>query len=344
MTDPRTGPFGEGQSDGTPAGSQQPGMGAGPAGPGASGSGSGGLDPSGERYAGQDERYASQDERSAGQDERYQHPAGGGSTGAGSTGAGGTSRSGVSTTTRTSASQQTVPQQYGRVSDRDAGYGRDEGGYEPGEEERRRSDMGMGSDIIAATAGRAWPAVLAGGLGLLAVGIMLLVWPRESLTLVAILIGAALIVSGVVRLFEGFSAHRESGGMRAGYVVIGLLAVLAGVILLRHHALSLFLVAFVTGVYFIAHGISDLGVAFSGQAPARALRGVLGLFSIAAGILMVVWPSVTLVLLLTLVAAWLMFYGLVLSAIAFGLIRASRSAREHARRDAPRGRLATSAR
>jgi uncharacterized membrane protein HdeD (DUF308 family) len=337
MTDPRTGPFGEGQSDGTPAGSQQPGMGAGPAGAGASGSGSGGLDPSGERYA-------DQDERSAGQDERYQHPAGSGSTVAGSTGTGSTSRSGVSTTTRTSASQQTVPQQYGRVSDRDAGYERGEGGYEPGEEERRRSDMGVGSDIIAATAGRAWPAVLAGGLGLLAVGIMLLVWPRESLTLVAILIGAALIVSGVVRLFEGFTAHRESGGMRAGYVVIGLLAVLAGILLLRHHALSLFLVAFVTGVYFIAHGISDLGVAFSGQAPARALRGVLGLFSIAAGILMVVWPSITLVLLLTLVAAWLLFYGLVLSAIAFGLIRASRGARDHARSGAPRGRLATSAR
>lgn len=339
MTEPRTGPFGEGESNGTPAGSPQPGMGAGPGAAGASGSGSGGLDPSGERYA-------DQDERSADQDERYQHPAGTGSTTAGSTSASSTSRSSVSTTTRTSASQQAVPQQYGRVSDRDTGYERDEGDYETGmgPQEGRRADTGVGGDIIAATAGRAWPVVALGGLGLLAVGIMLLVWPRASLTLVAILIGAALVVSGVVRLVEGFSAHRESGGMRAGYVVIGLLAILAGIFLLRHHALSLFLVSFVAGVYFIAHGISDLGVAFSGQAPARGLRGVLGLFSIAAGILMVVWPSITLILLLTLVAAWLLFYGLVLCAIAFGLIRASRSGREHARSGASTGRLATSAR
>jgi len=328
MTEPQSGPFGD---------SGQP-----------ESSGRGSMDPSGERFArqdessgGQDDQFPGQNQQFPGQNEGTQHPAGTSRPGTAST-----STSSVSTTTRTSASQQAVPPQYARGTDRGGDYDRGEGGYETSmrPEEDRRSDMGVGGDIIAATAGRAWPAVLAGGLGLLAVGIMLLVWPRESLTLVATLIGAALIVSGVVRLFEGFTAHRESGGMRAGYVVIGLLAVLAGIFLLRHHAISLFLVAFVTGVYFIAHGISDLGVAFSGQAPARALRGVLGLFAIAAGILMVVWPSITLVLLLTLVAAWLMFYGLVLSAIAFGLIRASRGAREHARGGAPRGRLATGTR
>jgi uncharacterized membrane protein HdeD (DUF308 family) len=321
MTEPQSGPFGE---------SGQP-----------ESSGRGGLDPSGERFARQDESSGGQDEQFAGQGEQQQHPAGSGRTSTGSTSTGA-----VSTSTRTSASQQTVPQQYGRGAERGPGYERGEGDYETAmrPEDDRRADMGVGSDIIAATAGRAWPVVALGGLGLLAVGIMLLVWPRESLTLVAILIGAALVVSGVVRLVEGFTADRESGGMRAGYVVIGLLAILAGIYLLRHHALSLFLVSFVAGVYFIAHGISDLGVAFSGQAPARGLRAVLGLFSIAAGILMVVWPSITLVLFLTLVAAWLMFYGLVLCAIAFGLIRASRSGREHARGKAQPGRLATSAR
>lgn len=327
MTEPQSGPFGE---------SGQP-----------ESSGRGGLDPSGERFAGQDQGVGGQDQSSAGQDERYQHPAGSGSSvSTGSTSTSSTSTTGVSTTTRTSASQQAVPQQYGRSTERGAGYERGEGDYETGmrPEEGRRADMGVGGDVIAATAGRAWPVVALGGLGLLAVGIMLLVWPRESLTLVAILIGAALVVSGVVRLVEGFSAHRDSGGMRAGYVVIGLLAILAGIYLLRHHALSLFLVSFVAGVYFIAHGISDLGVAFSGQAPARGLRAGLGLFSIAAGILMVVWPGITLVLFLTLVAAWLMFYGLVLCAIAFGLMRASRSGREHARGGAPAGQLAHSAR
>ena len=163
---------------------------------------------------------------------------------------------------------------------------------------------------------------------MIAVGVMLLVWPAASLTIGAILIGAAVLVSGIVKLFEGFTASNLSGGMRAGYVAIGLLAVLAGCYLLLHHALSLFVVAFVAGVYFIAHGITEIGVGISGHVPARAARVVLGVFSIAAGIIMVVWPAISLVLLLTVVAAFLLFYGLMLCGLAYSLHKASKG--EHA--------------
>jgi uncharacterized membrane protein HdeD (DUF308 family) len=183
-----------------------------------------------------------------------------------------------------------------------------------------------GDAVLAAAAKRAWPAVLVGGLGLVALGVILLVWPHASLTVVAILIGAALVVSGLVRLYEGFTASNQSGGMRAAYVVVGLLAILAGLYCLRHHALSLFLVAFVTGVYFIAHGISDIGIAASVPVPGRGLRAVLGVVSLAAGIIMVIWPAITVVLLLTIVAAWLLFYGLMLCMLAFSLHKAGRSA------------------
>jgi uncharacterized membrane protein HdeD (DUF308 family) len=199
---------------------------------------------------------------------------------------------------------------------------------EPDQEEPGSGAVGTpvpGSTVLAAAARHSWPAVLVGGLGLIALGIMLLVWPHASLTVVAILVGAALLVSGLVRLWEGFTATQAGGGMRASYVVIGLLAVLAGVYCLRHHALSLFVVAFVTGVYFIAHGISDLGVAMATDVPGRGLRAVLGVFSLAAGVIMVIWPAITLVLLLTIVGAWLMFYGIVLAGLAFSLFRVGRA-------------------
>jgi uncharacterized membrane protein HdeD (DUF308 family) len=113
--------------------------------------------------------------------------------------------------------------------------------------------------------------------------------------------------------------------MRAAYVVIGLLAILAGLYCLRHHALSLFIVTFLISVYFIAHGISDIGVAVSTPVPGRGIRAVLGLFSLAAGIVILVWPAITLVLLLTIAAAWLLFYGLALGVLAFSLWRAGRA-------------------
>jgi|SRR5580704_1161086 uncharacterized membrane protein HdeD (DUF308 family) len=239
--------------------------------------------------------------------------------------------SGVTTARRASAAQTSVPQQLGHQQERIAGEG-----------EMGTPAMAPIPDPISAAARATWGTVLIAALGLIGLGIALLVWPNASLTVVAILIGAAVVVAGIHRLYEGFTASSQSGGMRAGNVVIGLIAVLAGVYLLRHHALSLFFVAFVTGVYFIMQGVADLGVALSAKVPGRGLRAVLGVFSLAAGLIMVIWPSISLLVLLTLVAAWLLFYGLVLGAMAFGLRRAGKSAAAPASMSAQR--LATSTR
>jgi uncharacterized membrane protein HdeD (DUF308 family) len=254
-------------------------------------------------------------------------------TGGPTQGEGATEGGGVRT--RTQPAQATVPQQYGRQAERGA---EGEAAGVPG--------IGEGG-MIAAAAGRAWHGVLLCGLGMLALGIMLLVWPHAALTLVAVLIGAAVIVAGLVKLHEAFTASNHSGGMRAGYIAIGLLAILAGSYLLLHHALSLFLLAFVTGVFFIAHGVADIGAAVSGHVPGRTLRAVLGVLSIAAGIVMVVWPAISLVLLLTIVAAWLLCYGLVLGGLAYHLRKASKEGGAgRAKKEAPsfRRRLAPSAR
>jgi uncharacterized membrane protein HdeD (DUF308 family) len=267
-------------------------------------------------------------------------PAGAGAE-RGATGTGGQGResaggdSGIATAKRTST-EASVPQQLGHQQERVAGQ---EEIY--GQGEMATPYVAPVPAAVAAAAKSSWGVVLLCGLGLIALGIALLVWPSASLTVVAILIGAAILVAGLVKLWEGFTARAESGGMRAGYVVIGLLAVLVGIYLLRHHALSLFLVAFVTGVFFIAHGISDLGLAISANTPNRGLRAVLGVFSLAAGIIMVIWPGITLVLLLTIVAAWLLFYGVVLGALAFSIRRAGKVAENMSM---PSQRLATSTR
>jgi uncharacterized membrane protein HdeD (DUF308 family) len=181
--------------------------------------------------------------------------------------------------------------------------------------------------FFAKAAYASFSALLLGGLAMIAVGIMLLVWPHASLTVVAILIGAALVVSGLVRLWEGLTGRPgESGGQRAGYVVIGLLAVIAGLYCLRHHSVTIYLIAFVTGVYFVAHGISDIAAAVSARGlPGRGLRATLGVFSIAAGLILVIWPGLSLVLLLTIMAAWLLFYGVVLCALAFSARKAGKA-------------------
>jgi uncharacterized membrane protein HdeD (DUF308 family) len=246
----------------------------------------------------------------------------GASSGAGASSASGTSMPGqtgnITTEARETATSHNVPPQSGKQPV----YGRSRASRDqPG----GAAAYGTGGAMMSKAASLSWGAVLLGGLCMIAAGIALLVWPHVTLTIVALIIGAALVVSGVMRLWEGFTADDKTGGRRAASVVIGLLAVVAGVYCLRHHALSIFLVAFVVGLYFIVHGISEIGVGGSAQVPGRGLRVALGIFSIAAGIIMIVWPSLTLVLLLTIVGAWLCFYGVVLSALAFGLRKAAKS-------------------
>jgi uncharacterized membrane protein HdeD (DUF308 family) len=276
-----------------------------------------------------------------------------GGTGTGSTGTGSTGRHGlfrrgssgsnqsgstqpgsVGTTTRTSTPSNTVPQQTGQQASGQTRPAQSYGRTEYSETTYTESSYGQAAygepaeaqNVLAKAAKMSWTVVLLGSLVMIGLGIALLVWPHASLTVVAILFGAALVISGAIRLYEGFTAHGgESGGMRAAYIVLGLIAVVAGVYCLRHHDLSLFLVAFVVGVYFIMYGIADIGAAASSPGGGRGLRFVTGIFAIAAGLVLVIWPGISLVLMLTIMAAWLLLYGLMLGFLAFSLRRAAKA-------------------
>jgi uncharacterized membrane protein HdeD (DUF308 family) len=200
--------------------------------------------------------------------------------------------------------------------------GRPDAGSRPGAGAGAQGRFAAGSR--APLGGQGWTVVLTVAVATLALGVLLLAWPHATLTIVAILLGAALLVSGLYRLFEGFTARGEGAATRVAYIVIGLVAALAGLYCLRHHSVTIFLLAFLLGAYWIIHGITDLAVAAtSGPMPGRAFMVIAGVFSIAAGAVVLFWPSISLVLLLTILGAWLLFYGLVLAVLAFQLRRLS---------------------
>ena len=163
-----------------------------------------------------------------------------------------------------------------------------------------------------------WQVVMLAAVLTLAAGVILLVWPHATLIVVAAVIGAALLVTGLFRLISGFTAHNVSGGTRAAYVIIGLLAALAGLYCLRHLDVTVVLVAFIVGVFWTLHGIVDLAVAAtSGPGTGRGLRAFVGVLSLAAGLIVMFWPSISLSILLWVMGIWLLAYGLLLGVMAF---------------------------
>lgn len=168
-----------------------------------------------------------------------------------------------------------------------------------------------------------WPPMLAAAAVVLAAaGAVMLAWPRATLVIVAVLAGIALIVTGLLRLFDGFTARHDSGAHRVADVLIGVLALIAGLFCVRHNELSVSLVAFVVGAFWVLHGVTELAVAAtSGPVPGRGLRVVSGLLSLAAGLAVLFWPSITVLLLVRILGIWLVLYAVALAALAFWLHR-----------------------
>jgi uncharacterized membrane protein HdeD (DUF308 family) len=170
----------------------------------------------------------------------------------------------------------------------------------------------------------AWTAFLAAGLACLAVGVMLLIWPKATLTIAAVLIGASLVVAGLLRLIDGFTAHDESGGRRAASVVVGLLAIIVGLYFIRHHNVTIAVLAIVVGLFWVMHGIADIVAGlFLGPFPGRGLTVVGGVFSLIAGLVVLFWPSISVAILVAVIGIWLVIYGVLMTTLALRLRRSA---------------------
>ncbi|MGI9005230.1 MAG: HdeD family acid-resistance protein [Streptosporangiaceae bacterium] len=182
---------------------------------------------------------------------------------------------------------------------------------------------GFGPDFASG----AWPAFMAGGIGAIVVGILLLAWPKATLAIVAILIGASLVVAGLLRLIDGFTAHDASGGRRVTRVLIGLLAIIVGLYCIRHYHVTIAALAILVGLFWILHGIADIAAGlFAGAFPGRGLTVVAGVLSLFAGLIVLFWPAISLTVLIAVIGIWLLVYGLLMAITAFSLRRsASRS-------------------
>ncbi len=181
----------------------------------------------------------------------------------------------------------------------------------------------------------AWPAFIAAGLGAVAVGVMLLAWPKATLAIVAVLIGAGLIVAGLLRLIDGFTAHDASGGRRVAHVLIGLLAIIVGLYCIRHYHVTIAVLAIVVGLFWVLHGIADITVGlFAGPFPGRGLTVVAGILSLCAGMIVLFWPTISLTVLIAVIGIWLIVYGILMAITAFSLRRAGEA-------DPETGRLAS---
>jgi uncharacterized membrane protein HdeD (DUF308 family) len=157
--------------------------------------------------------------------------------------------------------------------------------------------------------GRSWMLFLVFGVLSILLGLAAIFLTGATIVTVAILFAAQLFVAGVFGLIRAFSDDLDTGG-RVLTAIIGILGIIVGFALLREPFQSIVVMAFVIGIYWVAHGIMEIFGAFSLQR-GRVWGIVLGIISIAAGAVILVYPISSLVILALVVGTWLVILGII---------------------------------
>jgi uncharacterized membrane protein HdeD (DUF308 family) len=156
---------------------------------------------------------------------------------------------------------------------------------------------------------RGWWLSLLFGLGLVVVGVWLLTNLFESVTILALLVGASLVVGGIVEIVAlgGREALGWVGWLGGGLVVA------AGVVVLAWPDITLWVLAVLAGAGLVLAGLVRIAVAFEGHRtrPDWPIEAAVGALGVVLGAIVLAWPGATLVVLALLLG---------LRAVATGLI------------------------
>ncbi|MFB6809044.1 HdeD family acid-resistance protein [Streptomyces sp. NPDC056387] len=175
--------------------------------------------------------------------------------------------------------------------------------------------------------GSSWRWALGFALATLIPGILVLVWPDETLHILAVIIGLQLLVAGVFRFVTAFS-HSNDGGSRLASVLVALLAFLAGVLVLRHPLQTIGALSLILGVFWLLTGVLTAYVAIADRGLVhRGLLFGLGVLGTVAGIVVLCFPVDSAVALTRLLGLWLVLLGVFEVVMAFALRSATRSIR-----------------
>ncbi|GGN15639.1 HdeD family acid-resistance protein [Streptomyces fuscichromogenes] len=165
--------------------------------------------------------------------------------------------------------------------------------------------------------GASWTWHLLYGLVSIVIGVTAVAWPGPTLVVLAVVLGAQLIATGVFRLV-GSASLAETGTARTLTAVLGVVSLLLGLYAIRHVLITVLALGLLLGVYWIVDGFTAVFAAVDRPSlPGRGWNIFIGLLGVLAGLTLLVWPGLSLLTLSFLAGLWLIMLG----AMQLGLAR-----------------------
>ena len=145
------------------------------------------------------------------------------------------------------------------------------------------------------------------GIVSLVCGVLAIVYPDVTLLAVGIIFGFYLLMAGIFELVDAIVGDPASRALSA---IVGVVALIAGLICLRRPGDSLLALVVVLGAYLIVTGVARLVRAIA-SVEHRGLSLLSAVIDLILGILILSWPDESLVTLAVLFGISLIFRGIV---------------------------------
>jgi uncharacterized membrane protein HdeD (DUF308 family) len=175
-----------------------------------------------------------------------------------------------------------------------------------------------------------WKWKLVAGLLTVVLGGIVLAWPGPTILVASTLFGVYLLLTGFTELFLAFTLPR-SAGTRVLLFITGALSLILAVLSFRHFgdAYAVLLLSLWIGIGFIFQGVSEVAISIGEKnLPGRGWYAVLGIISVIAGFVVLVWPFDSIVVLAVVTGVWLVVIGVVQIVQGFQIRKDAKTVRE----------------
>jgi len=160
-----------------------------------------------------------------------------------------------------------------------------------------------------------WLLLISGTIGVI-IGGLLIFWPGATITVVTSIVGFFMIVTGIIRFFvAAFDSHAQDRWL---VVLSGIVGIVLGVIVMKNPEGTIKIIVLIVAIFWLIAGLVDLFRGLTNSAlPDRTLRIVFGLVTALFGVLILVWPTITIGVFVILAGIYAVLFGILEIVAAF---------------------------